>query len=75
MGIAVGREHFEDAALDIQDGNIESAAAEIEDCDAPFGLFVQPVGERGRGRLVDQAHDFESGEAAGIFASPGVDRH
>ena len=67
MRVAVGCEHFEDAALDIEDGNIEGAAAEIEDRHAPFGFLIQAVSERGRGRLVDEAHDFESGEAAGIF--------
>ncbi len=30
-------------------------------------LFVQAIGERGRGGFVDETEDFEAGEAAGVF--------
>ena len=30
-------------------------------------IFVQPVGERGRGRLVDDTQHFETSNFAGIF--------
>ena len=30
-------------------------------------ILFQPVGERGCRRLVDQAHDFESGKAPGVL--------
>src|ERR687891_356651 len=39
---------------------------EVEDEDRLVGLLVEPVRERGRGRLVDDAQDVESGDLAGV---------
>src|SRR5260370_1094500 len=45
-----------------------SAAAEVEGEDRVVGLsFVEPVGERGRGRLVDDPLHLEPGDLAGIL--------
>ena len=67
MRIAVGREHLEDAFLDAENRNVESAAAEVEHGDVAGRHLVEAVGERRGGRFVDEAHDFETGEAAGIL--------
>ena len=66
-GVAVGRLHLEHAVADFENGNIERAAAKVIDRDrAGLGL-VEPVSERGRGRLVDDAQHFEAGDLAGVL--------
>ncbi len=66
MRVAIGGEYFEDSALDIQDRDIESAAAQVVHGNLALGRLLQSVGE-GRGRrLVQQANDFESRQTPGI---------
>src|SRR5690242_14408757 len=67
MGIPVGREHLEDSTLDVENRNIESAAAEIVNRDASLGHLVEPVGQRCGGGLIDEPHNFEPGEPAGVL--------
>ncbi len=66
-GVAVRRLHLEHAVADLEDRNIEGAAAEVIDRDGLAFRLLQPVGERGRGRLVDDAQDFEAGDLAGVL--------
>ena len=66
MRVAVGCEDFEDAVVQLEDRDVESAAAEIVDGDDAFLALVETVGERGGCWLVDQAQNFETGDAAGI---------
>ena len=65
--VAVGGEHFEDAVVQLQDGDVEGAAAQVVDGDDAFLALVEAVGQRGGGGLVDQAQDFEAGDAAGVL--------
>ena len=65
--VAVRRLHLEHAVADLQDRDVERAAAEVIDRDGAGLLLVEPVGERGRGRLVDDAQDFEAGDLAGVL--------
>ena len=67
VGIAVRRLHFEDAVADFEHGNIESAATQVIDGDLFVLLLIKAVGERGRGRFVDDAENFEARDLAGIF--------
>ena len=48
-------------------GNVEGAAAEVVDRDGALLRLVEAVGERGRGRLVDDAQHFEAGDLAGVL--------
>ena len=67
-GVAVGGEDLENALAQFQNGKIERAAAQVIDRD--FGVLlqlVQAVGQRRRGRLVDDALDGESGQFAGLL--------
>ena len=66
-GIAVRRLHLEHAVADLQNGNVESAAAEVIDGDGAGLLLVETVGERRRSRLVDDAQHFEAGDLAGVL--------
>ncbi len=45
-GVAVGGLHFEHAFAQLQDGDVEGAAAEVIDRDGLVFLLVQPVGKR-----------------------------
>ena len=67
VGVAVGGLHFDHAVAHFQDRDIEGAAAEVVDGDGFVLLLVQPVGQRGRGRLVDDAHHFQAGDLAGVL--------
>ena len=53
--VAIGRLHLEHAIADLEDRDVEGAAAEIVDGDGLAFLLLQPIGERCRGRLVDDA--------------------
>ena len=66
-GVAVGRLHFEDAVADLQDRHVEGAAAEVIDRDQAGLLLVEAVGQRRRGRLVDDAQHLEAGDLAGVL--------
>ncbi len=65
--VAVGRLDFEDAVADLEDRNVIRAAAEIPDENRFVALLFEPVGERRRRRLVDDAQHVEAGDLAGIF--------
>ena len=66
--VAVGGEHFEHAVADLEDGHIESAAAEVVDHDLVVCLvFIQPVSERRGGRLVDDAQNVQPRDLARVF--------
>ena len=67
MRVAVGGFHFKHAVADFQHGNIERTAAEVIDGDLLVFLLVETVRERGRGGLVDDAQDFQAGDAAGVL--------
>ena len=66
-GVAVGRLHLEHAVADFENGNIEGAAAEVIDRDGAGLALVEPIGERGCRRLVDDAQHFEAGDLAGVL--------
>ena len=66
-GIAVGGLDLEDAVADLQDRNVEGAAAEIVDGDGAAALLVEAVGERGRGGLVDDAQHLEARNLARVL--------
>ena len=61
------RDHAEDAVGDFEHRDVERTAAEVEDADLLLLLLVEAVGQRRRGRLVDDARDFEAGDLAGVF--------
>ena len=67
VGVAVGRFDLDNAVADLQDRDVEGAAAEIEYRDGLVLLLVQPVGQRGRRRLIDDALYFKAGNLAGVL--------
>ena len=67
VGVAVGRLDLDHAFADLEDRDVEGAAAEVVDRDLLVGLLVQAVGQGRRGGLVDQAPDLEAGDPAGVL--------
>ena len=71
--VAVGRQHLELLLAvdvgDLDDRDVERAAAEVVDGDLAVALLVlvEAEGERRRGRLVDDPLDLEAGDAAGVL--------
>src|SRR5262249_6647300 len=67
VGVAVGRLDLEDAVADVQDRDVEGAAAEVEDPDGLVLLLVQAIGQRRRRRLVDDPEHVEAGDLARVL--------
>ena len=67
VGVAVGGLHLEDAIAQLEDGDVVGSATQVEDRDLLVLLLVQPVGERRRRGLVDDAPHFEARDLAGVL--------
>ncbi len=67
--IAVGGLHLEDAVFQLEDGNVEGAAAQIVHGNGPYLGAVQPVSQCRRGGLVHQPQNFQPGHAPRIFVA------
>ncbi len=69
--VAVGGKNLEDIAFgrgnELEDGNVEGAAAEIVDGYSATLLFVESIGEGGGGGLVDEAENVEAGDFASVL--------
>ncbi len=64
--VTVGGLHLDDAVADLQQGHVEGAATEVEDEDR-LVVLVEAVGQRGGGRLVDDAQDVQARDLAGLL--------
>ena len=53
MGVTARRKNLDDAVTDLQNGNVERAAAEVEHRDGLLFLLVEAVGQSRCGGLVD----------------------
>ena len=65
--VAGGRLHLEHALAEVEDRHVERAATEVEHEDGLVVVLVEPVGQRGRGGLVDDAQHLEAGDLAGLL--------
>ena len=66
-GVAVGRAHLEGALAQLEDRDVERAAAEVVDGDVVVVLLFQPVGERGGGGFVDDPQHVQPGDPPGVL--------
>jgi hypothetical protein len=60
--IAAGGHHLEHAFRQAQDGNVEGAAAEVEHRVDALSRIVEAVGDRRRGRFIEQAQHIQAGQ-------------
>ena len=68
LRVAGGRLDLEDAVAELEHRHVEGATTEVEHEDGLLGvLLVEAVGQRGRGRLVDDAQHLEPGDLAGLL--------
>src|SRR5215213_7812874 len=65
--VSRSRKHIKDAVIHFENRNIKRAAAKIINCDALDTRLSETVSQRGRGRLVDDALDLQSGNLARVF--------
>ena len=65
--VAVGGLHLHHALAHFQNRDVERAAAEVVHRDGLVLLLVQPIGQRRRRRLVDDAHHFQAGDLARVL--------
>ena len=66
-GVAVGRFDLEDAVAELEDGNVEGAAAQVVDRDGAVVALVEAIGQGRRRGLVDDAFHVEPGDASGVL--------
>jgi len=62
-----GKLNFNDAFADFQDRYIKCTAAKVEHRDRLVLFLIETISERGRGRLVDNAHHLQAGDLSGIL--------
>ena len=67
VGVAVGGLDLKHAVTDFEDGDVKSAAAQVEHGDLLVLLLVETVSERSGGGLVDDAQHLETGDLAGVL--------
>ena len=66
-GIAVGGQHFKHAVADLQEADIERAAAQVIHQNLLAALLVQAIGQGRGGGLVDDAQHFQARDAARVL--------
>ena len=64
-----GSQHLEDAVGDLQEGDVERTAAQVEDQNALVVLLVHTVGQSGGGRLIDDTLNVQTGDLARVLGS------
>ncbi len=62
-----GRLDLEHALAEVEDRHVERATPEVEHEDGLVVVLVEPVGQRGRGGLVDDAQHLEARDLAGLL--------
>ena len=67
-GIAVGGKHFEHAIADIQNGNIESTAAQVIHQDLLVAFLIQTIRQRSGRRFIDDTLDIQACDTARILS-------
>ena len=67
MRVAVGGNDLENAIVQLENRDVERAAAQIVNRNDAVLLLVETVGERCGRRLVHQPQNIQPGDAAGIF--------
>ena len=67
MVVARGGQNLKHAVGEVEDGDVEGAAAQVVDQDLLGRFVVKAVGHSGGGRLIDDAQDVQARDAAGVL--------
>ena len=69
VGVTSSRFYFENAVFDGENGDIESAAAQVKDKNVAFGtdFFVKTVRNGSCGGFVNDTKNVNSGNCSGVF--------
>ena len=67
--VARGGQHLDDLVVDIQNGDVKGAAAQVKDHDLLRAALVHAIGQRSGGGLVDDAKHVKPRNAAGVLGS------
>ena len=67
MGVAIGRLDLKNTITNFQHRYVECASAQIVDSNFFIALLVETISERGSGRLIDDAKDFQPRYLTGIL--------
>ena len=67
--VARRRKHLDNIRIDVENGDVERAAAQIVDHDLLRLFLIYAVGQGGRSRLIDDALDIQSGDLARVLGS------
>ena len=67
MRVSIGRQDFENAVLEFQDGDIKGSPSEIVDGDISLRVLLQPISQGRRGGFIDDPQHFKAGNEAGIL--------
>ncbi len=65
--VAGGGQHLDDAVVNVQDGHVEGAAAQVVDHNLLGFFLVHAVGQSGGGGLVDDALDLQTGDFSRVL--------
>ena len=65
--VAGGGQNLDHAVVDVQDGHIEGAAAQVVDHDLLALFLIHAVGQSRGGRLVDDTLHVQAGDLAGVL--------
>ena len=65
--VAGGGQHLDHAVVDVQNRDVEGAAAQVVDHDLLGALLIHAVGQGRGGGLVDDALDVQTGDLAGVL--------
>lgn len=70
MSISIGRYDLEHSVVDSQQAHVKGTTTKIEDQHVLLAVFfVETIGDSSSGGLVDDSHDVEARNDAGIFRS------
>ena len=69
MSVAIGRHDLEDALGQVEHRDIVGATTKVVDGDLLVFFLLKAVSKGRRGRLVDNAKDFQSGDTSCILGS------
>ena len=65
--ITTGRQHLKQAFFQLEQRNIKGTAAQIIDGVHALHPFIEAIGQRSRGRFIDQAQHFKTRQTRCIF--------